>query len=391
LHEDPVSAQIDVRLDHITKRFHEVVAVDDLSLDIERGEFFSMLGPSGCGKTTTLRMIGGFEEASSGTIYLGEADVTGLPPYKRDVNTVFQNYALFPHLTVFENVAFGLRRKKVTSDSIGTRVREMLNLVELPGYESRRPAQLSGGQQQRVALARALINHPRVLLLDEPLGALDLKLRKQMQLELKRIQTEVGITFIYVTHDQEEAMTMSNRIAVMRAGRIEQLGTPEELYERPTTAFVAGFLGVSNLLDGEVAGRDGALVTVRLPDGTTLRAPADGTAPSGSVRVGVRPEKLKVDAGAQASATDGLNALSGTVLDASYMGVSTQYLVQTREGHRLTVYAQNLNTAGAGELLADGQHVQLTWKPQHTFVIGGQTEHVAGDPHVVEEEGATVD
>jgi spermidine/putrescine transport system ATP-binding protein len=391
LREDPVSAQIDVRLDRITKRFHEVVAVDDLSLDIERGEFFSMLGPSGCGKTTTLRMIGGFEEASSGTIYLGEADVTGLPPYKRDVNTVFQNYALFPHLTVFENVAFGLRRKKVTSDSISTRVREMLDLVELPGYESRRPAQLSGGQQQRVALARALINHPRVLLLDEPLGALDLKLRKQMQLELKRIQTEVGITFIYVTHDQEEAMTMSDRIAVMRAGRIEQLGTPEELYERPTTAFVAGFLGVSNLLDGEVAGRDGSMVTVRLPDGTVLSAPADGTAPSGPVRVGVRPEKLKVDAGDQVAAAGGLNTLSGTILDASYMGVSTQYLVQTNEGHRLTVYAQNLNTAGAGELLADGQHVQLTWKPQHTFVIGGQAKHLAGDPHVPEEEGATVD
>jgi spermidine/putrescine transport system ATP-binding protein len=387
-----VSAQIDVRLDHITKRFHEVVAVDDLSLDIERGEFFSMLGPSGCGKTTTLRMIGGFEEANGGTIYLGEADVTGLPPYKRDVNTVFQNYALFPHLTVFENVAFGLRRKKVASDTIGTRVREMLNLVELPGYESRRPPQLSGGQQQRVALARALINHPKVLLLDEPLGALDLKLRKQMQLELKRIQTEVGITFIYVTHDQEEAMTMSDRIAVMRAGRIEQLGTPEELYERPSTAFVAGFLGVSNLLEGEVAGRDGSLLTVRLADGTLLRAPADGNADSGQVRVGVRPEKLKVDAGEQAAATDGLNALSGTILDASYMGVSTQYLVQTGEGHRLTVYAQNLTTAGAGELLADGQHVQLTWKPQHTFVIGGQAEHVAGDPHVPEEEeGATVE
>ncbi len=284
-----MSAQIDVRLDRITKRFHEVVAVDDLSLDIERGEFFSMLGPSGCGKTTTLRMIGGFEEASGGTIYLGEADVTGLPPYKRDVNTVFQNYALFPHLTVFENVAFGLRRKKVTSDSISTRVREMLDLVELPGYESRRPAQLSGGQQQRVALARALINHPRVLLLDEPLGALDLKLRKQMQLELKRIQTEVGITFIYVTHDQEEAMTMSDRIAVMRAGRIEQLGTPEELYERPTTAFVAGFLGVSNLLDGEVAGRDGSLVTVRLPDGTALQ------------RAGRRHRALRPGAGGRAT------------------------------------------------------------------------------------------
>ena len=371
---------VDVRLDHITKRFHEVVAVDDLSLEIERGEFFSMLGPSGCGKTTTLRMIGGFEDASGGTIYLGDADVTGLPPFKRDVNTVFQNYALFPHLTVFENVAFGLRRRKVPDAEIGTQVKAMLELVELPGYEARKPSQLSGGQQQRVALARALINHPRVLLLDEPLGALDLKLRKQMQLELKRIQTEVGITFIYVTHDQEEAMTMSDRIAVMRAGRIEQLGDPEELYERPLTAFVAGFLGVSNLLEGEVAGSDGSLVTVRLRDGTNLRAPADGRASGGAVRIGVRPEKLRIDAGVEAGAADGLNALSGTVLDASYIGVSTQYLVQTADGHRLTVYAQNLDTAGAGELLANGQRVLLTWKPQHTFVISGPAEHVAGDP-----------
>jgi spermidine/putrescine transport system ATP-binding protein len=380
-----VPPTVDVRLDHITKRFHEVVAVDDLSLEIERGEFFSMLGPSGCGKTTTLRMIGGFEEASGGTIYLGDADVTGLPPFKRDVNTVFQNYALFPHLTVFENVAFGLRRRNVASEKIGTEVKEMLELVELPGYEGRKPSQLSGGQQQRVALARALINHPRVLLLDEPLGALDLKLRKQMQLELKRIQTEVGITFIYVTHDQEEAMTMSDRIAVMRAGRIEQLGDPEELYERPKTAFVAGFLGVSNLLDGEVASTDGSLVNVKLKDGTMLRAPADGVAPSGPVRIGVRPEKLRVDARPEAGASDGLNSLSGTVLDASYIGVSTQYLVQTAEGHRLTVYAQNLDTAGAGELLANGQRVVLTWKPQHTFVISGAAEHAAGDPHTSEE------
>ena len=376
---------VDVRLDHITKRFHEVVAVDDLSLEIERGEFFSMLGPSGCGKTTTLRMIGGFEEATEGTIYLGDADVTGQPPFKRDVNTVFQNYALFPHLTVFENVAFGLRRRKVPSEKIGTEVKEMLELVELPGYEERKPSQLSGGQQQRVALARALINHPRVLLLDEPLGALDLKLRKQMQLELKRIQTEVGITFIYVTHDQEEAMTMSDRIAVMRAGKIEQLGDPEELYERPRTAFVAGFLGVSNLLEGEVSGTDGSLVNVKLKDGTMLRAPADGVAPSGPVRVGVRPEKLRVDARPEAGASDGLNALSGTVLDASYIGVSTQYVVKTAEGHRLTVYAQNLDTAGAAELLANGQRVVLTWKPQHTFVISGPAERSAGDPHLAEE------
>ena len=374
----------DVRLDHISKRFHEVVAVDDLSLEIERGEFFSMLGPSGCGKTTTLRMIGGFEEASAGTIYLGDADVTGLPPFKRDVNTVFQNYALFPHLTVFENVAFGLRRRKVPDGEIGAQVNAMLELVELPGYEKRKPSQLSGGQQQRVALARALINHPKVLLLDEPLGALDLKLRKQMQLELKRIQTEVGITFIYVTHDQEEAMTMSDRIAVMRAGRIEQLGNPEELYERPRTAFVAGFLGVSNLLEGEVVGRDGSLVTVRMPDGALLRAPGEGVASTGPVRIGVRPEKLRVNAGADAAAHDGLNALSGTVLDASYIGVSTQYLVQT-EGHRLIVFAQNIDTAGASELLADGQQVALTWKPQHTFVISGPVEHAAGDPHATEE------
>jgi spermidine/putrescine transport system ATP-binding protein len=380
-----VPSTADVKLDHITKRFHEVVAVDDLSLEVERGEFFSMLGPSGCGKTTTLRMIGGFEESSSGTIYLGDADVTGLPPFKRDVNTVFQNYALFPHLTVFENVAFGLRRRKVAGDEIAKQVSDMLALVELPGYEARKPSQLSGGQQQRVALARALINRPKVLLLDEPLGALDLKLRKQMQLELKRIQTEVGITFIYVTHDQEEAMTMSDRIAVMRAGRIEQLGNPEELYERPKTAFVAGFLGVSNLLEGEVEGRDGDLLTVRMPDGTLLRAPADGVGTSGPVRIGVRPEKLRIDARAEAGAGDGLNALSGTVLDASYIGVSTQYLVQTAEGHRLTIYAQNLDTAGAAELLADGQKVRLTWKPQHTFVIGGPAEHVAGDPHTTEE------
>jgi spermidine/putrescine transport system ATP-binding protein len=377
-------SQIDVRLEHVTKRFHDVVAVDDLSLDIERGKFFSMLGPSGCGKTTTLRMIGGFEEATAGTIYLGDADVTGLPPFKRDVNTVFQNYALFPHLSVYENVAFGLRRKRVADDEVKRRVAEMLQLVELPGYEGRKPSQLSGGQQQRVALARALINHPRVLLLDEPLGALDLKLRKQMQIELKRIQTEVGITFIYVTHDQEEAMTMSDRIAVMRAGRIEQLGTPEELYERPTTPFVAGFLGVSNLLEGEVAGRDGALISIRLRDGTVLRAPSDGVAANGPVRVGVRPEKLRVESGANGT-SDGLNSLAGVVLDASYIGVSTQYLIETADGHRLTVYTQNLDTAGASEAMADGQHVRLTWKPQHTFVISGPAEHAAGDPHLPEE------
>ncbi len=380
---------IDVRLDRVTKRFHDVVAVDDLSLDIERGEFFSMLGPSGCGKTTTLRMIGGFEEATAGTIYLGETDVTGQPPFKRDVNTVFQNYALFPHLNVYENVAFGLRRRKVEDSQIRSRIGEMLELVELPGYEARKPSQLSGGQQQRVALARALINHPKVLLLDEPLGALDLKLRKQMQLELKRIQTEVGITFIYVTHDQEEAMTMSDRIAVMRAGRIEQLGAPEELYERPKTAFVAGFLGVSNLLDGDVVERGPQLLAVRLADGTILQVPTAGADGASHVRVGVRPEKLRIvalDGDATADPAAGLNTLEGTILDASYVGVSTQYLIETSAEQRLTVYAQNLETGGAQEALADGQRVRVTWKPQHTFVIPGPHEHAAIDPHSPEGE-----
>ena len=246
----------DVRLDHVTKRFDDVAAVDDLSLEIERGSFFALLGPSGCGKTTTLRMIGGFEQPTDGAIYLGDREVSGLPAYKRDVNTVFQSYALFPHLSVLENVAFGLRRRGLKGKEVRERVREILRVVGLEGMEGRKPRQLSGGQQQRVALARALVNRPRVLLLDEPLGALDLKLRKQMQLELKSIQHDVGITFIHVTHDQEEAMTMADRIAVMNGGRIEQLGTPTELYETPQTAFVAGFLGASNLIAGTVAGPD---------------------------------------------------------------------------------------------------------------------------------------
>jgi spermidine/putrescine transport system ATP-binding protein len=382
--------EVDVRLERVTKQFNETVAVDDLSLDIWRGEFFSLLGPSGCGKTTTLRMIGGFEEPTSGTVYLGDQDVTGLPPFKRNVNTVFQNYALFPHLNIYENVAFGLRRRKVSEDGIRSQVSSMLELVELPGFEQRKPTMLSGGQQQRVALARALINHPQVLLLDEPLGALDLKLRKQMQIELKRIQTEVGITFIYVTHDQEEAMTMSDRIAVMRAGRIEQLGDPESLYERPETAFVAGFLGVSNLLEGEVAGHEGGMISIRLTDGTVIRAPA-GDDGQRQVRLGIRPEKLRVvksDDG-QTAAAD-LNAVEGTVLDSSYVGVSTQYLVQTRDGHRMTAYSQNLETASVAEALADGQKVRLTWQPRHTFVIAGPAEHVGGDPHAPEEEGTDV-
>jgi spermidine/putrescine transport system ATP-binding protein len=378
--------EADIRLERITKRFGDVIAVDDLSLEIPRGEFFSLLGPSGCGKTTTLRMIGGFEEVTSGAIFLGDTEVTDLPPFKRATNTVFQNYALFPHLNVFENIAFGLRRRKTPAKEIRHEVEFMLNLVELPGYEQRKPSQLSGGQQQRVALARALVNNPRVLLLDEPLGALDLKLRKQMQVELKRIQSEIGITFIFVTHDQEEAMTMSDRIAVMRHGRIEQLGAPEELYERPRTDFVAGFLGVSNLLEGEVVGRDDALVAIRVKDGSVLRAPAEGVDGATSVRVGVRPEKLRVTPGATGTPEpDGLNVLRGTILDASYIGVSTQYLVETADGHRLTVYTQNLETGGAAEALADGEQVRLTWKPQHTFVISAPTAHVAGDEESPEE------
>jgi spermidine/putrescine transport system ATP-binding protein len=383
-------AEADVRIERVTKRFSDFVAVDDLSVDVKRGEFFSLLGPSGCGKTTTLRMIGGFEEVTSGTVYLGDTDVTDLPPFKRATNTVFQNYALFPHLSIYENIAFGLRRRKASDAEVRERVGTMLDLVELPGYEKRKPNQLSGGQQQRIALARALVNNPQVLLLDEPLGALDLKLRKQMQVELKRIQSEVGITFIFVTHDQEEAMTMSDRIAVMHRGKLEQLGAPEDLYERPATDFVARFLGVSNLLEAEVAGRDGAFASMRLKDGTIVRAPSEMVNGAGQVRVGVRPEKLRILAAEHAGETSGdLNTIEGTVLDASYIGVSTQYLVATPYDHRVVVYAQNLETSGAGEVLADGQRVRLTWKPQHTFVITEAT--AATDPAMAEQEELATD
>jgi spermidine/putrescine transport system ATP-binding protein len=361
--------QVDVRLDRVTKRFHDVVAVDDLSLEIVRGEFFSMLGPSGCGKTTTLRMIGGFEEPTAGAVWLGETDVTDLPPFKRHVNTVFQTYALFPHLTVFENIAFGLRRRKVGQDEIRRRVSEMLDLVELPGYEKRRPAQLSGGQQQRVALARALINRPRVLLLDEPLGALDLKLRKQMQLFLKALQHEIGITFVYVTHDQEEAMTMSDRIAVMRNGRIDQVGPPEEVYERPATAFVAGFLGASNLLEGTVGAADGDFRGVELASGEKVRVPADSlNGAAGQIQLGVRPEKIRLETGEAAGGQD--NVVRGTVKDATFVGVSNVYTVDTRTGERMTVYAQNLGVS-TDRPPVPGDDVALTWHPEHTFVVSG--------------------
>jgi len=346
----------DVRLQDVTKRFDDVVAVDDLSLEIEQGSFFALLGPSGCGKTTTLRMIGGFEEPTSGTIFLGDRDVVGLPPYRRDVNTVFQSYALFPHLSIFENVAFGLRRKGVDRKNLRGRVLEMLHLVELEGMERRKPRQLSGGQQQRVALARALVCSPRVLLLDEPLGALDLKLRKQMQLFLKRIQHDIGITFIHVTHDQEEAMTMADRIAVMNKGQIEQLGSPDELYERPETPFVAGFLGVSNLLPGTVAGPD----LVRLDDGTQVHVrPETLHGRTGRVAVGIRPEKIRIDAGEA-------NTLDGIVKESAYVGVATQYIVETESG-RLTVYVQNVRPGAEGA--APGDRLTLSWSPDATFVV----------------------
>jgi spermidine/putrescine transport system ATP-binding protein len=362
-------AEVDVRLVDVVKKFGDAVAVDHIDLEVRDGEFFSLLGPSGCGKTTTLRMIGGFEEPTSGLIELQGQDVTWLPPYQRNVNTVFQSYALFPHLTIYENVAFGLRRRKVKDSEIKSRVSEMLRLVELPGFERRKPTQISGGQAQRVALARALINRPAVLLLDEPLGALDLKLRKQMQIELKRIQQEVGITFIYVTHDQEEAMTMSDRIAVMNLGRYEQLGDPEGLYERPTTRFVAGFLGVSNLLPATVAGTADGYALAQLADDARVRVPSGLVNGNTTIEVGVRPEKIRMHkAGAEIPA--GANELQGTVVDASYLGVSTSYVIEARTGARLTVYEQNVERTVHGSLYRPGDAVQLSWSPDHTFVVG---------------------
>jgi spermidine/putrescine transport system ATP-binding protein len=354
----PAAKAADIRLDRVTKRFDEVVAVDGLSLEIPRGSFFALLGPSGCGKTTTLRMIGGFEEPDEGVIYLGDQPVTGLPPYKRDVNTVFQSYALFPHLSIFENVAFGLRRRGVRGDQVKGRVRQILGLVDLGGVEQRKPRQLSGGQQQRVALARALVNNPQVLLLDEPLGALDLKLRKQMQLELKRIQSEMGITFVHVTHDQEEAMTMADAIAVMNHGRIEQLGRPSELYERPKTSFVARFLGASNLLAGTVDDAG----AVRLESGAVVRV-ADPLPPRGtSIAVGIRPEKLRLGGGGGGEA----NRLSGTVKELSYVGVATQYVIDTTDG-LLAVYVQN--TEPGSTAVPPGTVVELSFGPESAFVV----------------------
>jgi spermidine/putrescine transport system ATP-binding protein len=364
----------DLRLTNVTKRFGSFTAVDDLTLVVPQGSFFALLGPSGCGKTTTLRMVAGLEEPSSGSIHLGDRDITYDKPYRRPVNTVFQNYALFPHLDVFENVAFGLRRRGAAE--VRREVDQALELVELPHLARRKPAQLSGGQQQRIALARAIVNRPQVLLLDEPLGALDLKLRRQMQIELKRIQTEVGITFVHVTHDQEEAMTMADTVAVMNGGRIEQLGAPISLYERPSTVFVANFLGQSNLLPGRPAGRDAGRAVVDCL-GQPLAVPADRM-PGGDrneLLVGVRPEKIQLRS-AGGDVAPGENRVSGgLVADASFTGVSTQYLVRLPWGQDVVVVAQNL---GLGERFPAGTPVDLVWDADHTFALPSGTSAADG-------------
>ena len=341
----------DIRVTGLRKSYGDVVAVDAIDLEVAPGEFFTMLGPSGSGKTTTLRMIAGFETPDEGTIELAGEDVSRLPPYDRPVNTVFQDYALFPHMTVQDNVEYGLRVTGVKKGERQTRAQEALAMVRLPSYGGRKPAQLSGGQRQRVALARAIVNRPKVLLLDEPLGALDLKLRQEMQIELKRIQSELGLTFVHVTHDQEEAMTMADAIAVMNRGRIEQLGSPSDLYERPRTAFVAGFLGVSNLLDGTVT----TAGSVRVDDVGELRVGADLPNAGTRVRIGVRPEQLRLDA-------TGANTINGTVAERAYTGVATQYVVDTPAG-KLTVFVQSSGSA------VKGDPVTVSWDPDSTFVV----------------------
>jgi len=344
-----------VRLDGVVKRFGDVIAVDGVDLSIAEGEFFSMLGPSGSGKTTCLRIIAGFEQPTEGRIWLGEADVAGLPPYDRDVNTVFQDYALFPHMSVLDNVAYGLRVKKVRKPERQERAREALRLVQLEGFEERKPAALSGGQRQRVALARALVMRPKVLLLDEPLGALDLKLRQAMQVELKDIQRRVGLTFIYVTHDQEEALTMSDRLAVFNRGRIEQVGTPAEVYEQPATGFVAGFVGVSNVLEGEPA---------RAVNGSPHA-------------VTIRPEKIHVDLDEPTVAEESVVA-AGEVTKVVYLGAFTRYVVALDVGGELVAMQQNLRTSSMEALQVRGRRVWLSWKRDHAREV--EQEEGSRDP-----------
>jgi len=371
----------DLTLQAVTKEFGSFTAVDALDLVVPRGGFFALLGPSGCGKTTTLRMVAGLEQPTSGRVFIGDTDLTGSRPYERPVNTVFQSYALFPHLDIVGNVAFGPRRRGVKDAA--AQATEALELVQMGHLADRKPGQLSGGQQQRVAVARALVNRPEVLLLDEPLGALDLKLRRQMQVELKRIQTEVGLTFIHVTHDQEEAMTMADTVAVMNAGRIEQMGPPAELYDLPRTAFVANFLGQSNLVRGTVASDDGDVVTVATRAGHVVVPAARATARTGDVVMGVRPEKVRLE---QASDTPNLNGDNmvgpGTVVDVSFSGVSTQYIVDVPGLGSWTVFAQNL---GVDAVARPGDSVLLMWNPHHAFTLPGDEDLTAGvDPDVVE-------
>ncbi|MER6565529.1 ABC transporter ATP-binding protein [Streptomyces sp. NPDC001093] len=349
-----------VRLDGVSKQFADSYAVHRLDLDIEAGHFFSLLGPSGCGKTTTLRMIGGFSDPTEGSVLLSGEDVTALPPNRRNVNTVFQSYALFDHLSVADNVAFGLKRKGVGKSEMRQRVGEMLELVQLAGLADRRPRTLSGGQRQRVALARALVNRPAVLLLDEPLAALDLKLRRQMQVELKQIQREVGITFVFVTHDQDEALTMSDRIAVMNEGRIEQCGTPEDVYEHPTSRFVASFMGTSNLMTGTYRGGE-----VALDQGPALAVgPRGGLADGTAVSVSVRPEKIWLS-----DFEPGMSVLSGVIRETVYSGPTTTYLIELAPGVTLSVLEQNTARARMEDRWSGGETVEFGWRPEHCLVL----------------------
>ena len=354
-----------VELSGVSKSFADITAVDNLSLELAEGEFFTMLGPSGCGKTTTLRMIGGFEQPTEGTVRIAGEDVSGLPPHKRPTNTVFQSYALFPHMSVEDNVAFGLRRQGVPKGEIGDRVASELTRVGLSPEAKRRPAQLSGGQQQRVALARALVNLPKVLLLDEPLGALDLKLRKELQVELKRIQRDVGITFVYVTHDQEEALTMSDRIAVMNRGRVEQVADPETVYDQPETTFVAGFIGVSNLMPAKVT----AAGEIQLEQGPTLHAETSSLRPGDRCHAVVRPEKLRIEALDGSGSSNGLPTVEGTVESSLYLGTSTQIAVDLGDDVRMTVLVPNASEAERRRLPGGGVRVGLSWEPENMHVV----------------------
>jgi spermidine/putrescine transport system ATP-binding protein len=367
----------DVEIIDVTKRFGTVTAVDHMHLRIARGEFYSLLGPSGCGKTTTLRMIAGFEQPTEGEILLAGQPIAGVPPYKRNVNTVFQHYALFPHMDVARNVGYGLRQTKVGKSEEARRVSEALTMVRLAGYERRRTWEMSGGQQQRVALARALVNHPTVLLLDEPLGALDLKLRKEMQLELKALQREVGITFVYVTHDQEEALTMSDTIVVMRDGLIQQMGGPTELYERPVNRFVADFIGTSNFLPGTVETVDPATrhAVVRSDRGLVLRGTVtDASAaltPGQAVTVATRPERLEVVPADAGAVGDGWSSVPGRINQGTYLGDQTEFRVHTDLAGELIVRRQNATGAGASQGMGPGDPVLVRWLDAANLVLAG--------------------